>query len=232
MLASQALSVQAAVGNRFTLGIGAGVASMVDACFGLPRERPLARMREYLSVLRPLLRGEQVEHRGELLTAAGSAHVPGAHEPAVLLAALGPGMLRLAGELADGAVTWMTGPRTLDTHIVPTLTRAARAAGRPEPEVVAALPVCVTSDEQRARDLIDERFGLAARLPEYGAVLDREGVAGPHEVAIVGDELAVGRHIEHLAQAGVTEFIAAPVGTPEEQQRTLDALSGLMARAQ
>jgi F420-dependent oxidoreductase-like protein len=118
-LASHALTVQAVTGNRLTLGIGSGIGAMVEGMFGLPRDRPALRMREYLSVLIPLLHGEDVSHHGATITAVGAVHVPGAQPPPVLVAALGTAMLRAAGELADGAVTWMAGPRTLGDHIVP-----------------------------------------------------------------------------------------------------------------
>ena len=150
-LASQALTVQAVTGNRLTLGIGAGIGRMVESMFGLPAGRPARRMREYVSALRPLLRGEAVDYRGETLTAVGAVSVSGAHAPPLLLAALGPEMLRVAGELADGAVTWMAGPRTLADHVVPTVTRAAETAGRPAPRILAGVIVCVTDDEEGAR---------------------------------------------------------------------------------
>jgi F420-dependent oxidoreductase-like protein len=226
VLASQALSVQAATGNRLTLGVGAGVAMMVTSMYGLPSDRPATRMREYLTVLRPLLRGESVAHQGELITASGRTEVPGAEPPQVLVAALGPAMLKVAGELADGTVTWMAGPRTLAEHIVPSITRAAESAGRPAPRVVAGLPVCVTDDEAGARGRIAEQFGLAGQVPEYRAMLDREGVAGPQDVAVVGDEKTVARGLARLADAGVTDCLAAPFGTLVEQDRTVRALAG------
>jgi F420-dependent oxidoreductase-like protein len=227
VLAGQALSVQAATGGRLILGVGAGVAMMVQEMFGLPADRPARRMREYLSVLRPLLRGESVTHRGETLTAVGSVTVPGAEPPPVLVAALGPAMLRLAGELADGTVTWMTGPRTLGDHIVPSITKAAETAGRPIPRVVAGLIVCVTNGEAGVRERIAEQYALAGQVPEYRAVLDREGAAGPQDVVIVGDEDDVARDVRRLADAGVTEFIASPFGSVEEQDRTIGVLADL-----
>ncbi|HEY0812561.1 MAG TPA: TIGR03564 family F420-dependent LLM class oxidoreductase [Pseudonocardia sp.] len=227
LLAGQALTVQAAVGGRLTLGIGAGVGSMVEARFGLPRDRPAARMREYLAVLQPLLRGEAVDHHGETLTAVGSVKIPDAQPPRVLIAALGPAMLKIAGEQAEGTVTWMTGPRTLAGHIVPTLTRAAEAAGRPRPQVVAGIFACLTNDEDAARERIGADFRLAGRVPEYRAVLDREGVAGAQDVAAVGDEAAVARQLTALADAGVTEAAVAAIGTPAEKTRTLAFLADL-----
>jgi F420-dependent oxidoreductase-like protein len=226
VLASHALTVQAATGGRLTLGIGAGVAMMTGAMFGLPGDRPVRRMREYLPVLRALLHGESVAHEGETLTAAGAVGLPGPPPP-VLLAALGPAMLRCAGELADGTVTWMTGPRTLADHIVPSVTRAAEAAGRTRPRVVAGLLVCVTSDEAGVRDRVAERFALAGQVPEYRATLDREGAAGPQDVAVVGDEDTVARLLRRLAEAGVTDFLAAPFGDPGEQARTVGVLADL-----
>jgi F420-dependent oxidoreductase-like protein len=226
VLASQALSVQAATGNRLTLGVGAGIAMMVRDMFGLPVDRPALRMREYLSVLVPLLRGEAVTFRGETLSAAGRVDVPGAEPPPVLLAALGPAMLGVAGQLADGAVTWMAGPRTLAEHIVPLVGRTALAAGRPPPLVVAGLLVCVTGDAA-VRDRVAEQFGIAGRVPEYRAMLDREGAEGPQDVAVTGDEEAVARQLRRLADTGVTEFMASPFGDPAEQARTIGVLAEL-----
>lgn len=227
VLAGQALSVQAVVGNRLTLGIGAGIGAMVTTMFGLPGDRPARRVREYLTVLQPLLRGENVDHRGETLTAVGAVGVPGAEPPSVLLAALGPAMLKVAGELADGSVTWMTGPRTLSDHIVPTITRSAGAHQRAAPRVVAGLLTCVTHDADAVRERIGEYFAMAGQVSEYRAMLDREGVAGPADVAVVGDETVVAQQIDRLRDAGATEFMATPFGTVEEQRRTTAVLADL-----
>jgi F420-dependent oxidoreductase-like protein len=225
-LAGQALSVQAATGGRLTLGIGAGIGAMTRGMFGLPADRPVHHLREYLQVLRPLLGGEPVAHSGEFLSVMGTVEVP-APAPEILLAALGPAMLRLAGEAADGTVTWMTGPRTLESHVVPRITAAAAEAGRRAPRIVAALPVCVTSSADTARDRVGERFAMAARVPEYRATLDRENAAGPQDVAIVGDEETVARALRRLAGTGVTEFVAAPLGDPAEQHRAMTLLTEL-----
>jgi F420-dependent oxidoreductase-like protein len=227
VLASQALTVQAATGNRLTLGIGAGIATMVETMFGLPSDRPVRRVREYLAVLEPLLRGETVTHQGETLKAMGAVHVPGARPPSVLVAALGPAMLSLAGELADGTITWMTGPKTLTDHIVPSITKAAATGGRPAPRVVAGLLTCVTNNADAVRDRVTDQFALAGQVPEYRAMLDREGVASPGDVVIAGDEDTVTRHLDRLSDAGVTEFMAVPYGTAEEQHRTTNVLAEL-----
>ena len=231
VLAGQALTVQAAVGGRLTLGVGAGIGAMVSGMFGLPTDRPVGRMREYLTVLGPLLRGDSVRYHGQTLTAVGQVTIPGgAPAPSVLVAAMGPRMVRLAGELADGAMTWMTGPKALGEHIIPALVEAAAAAGRPAPRIVAGLPVCVTTTAPEVRARIAEEFALAAQVLEYRATFDREGVAGPQDVAIVGTETEVAQALTRLGEAGVTEFMAAPYGTTAEQHRTIDLLAELAHR--
>ncbi|MFF0343335.1 TIGR03564 family F420-dependent LLM class oxidoreductase [Kribbella sp. NPDC004875] len=226
ILARQALTVQSAVGNRLTLGIGAGISRMVGAMYGLPTERPARRVREYLEILRPLLRGESVDHHGETFTAVGSAVLPGVEAPSVLVAALGPAMLKVAGELADGTVTWMTGPRTLGEHIVPSITRAS---GSRRPRIVAGLAVCLTSDEDAVRARFAEEFAPAGHVPEYRAMFDREGAAGPADVLLVGDETAITKQLDRIRDTGVTDAMLAPVGTPTEQTRTTEFLSTVTA---
>ncbi|MGW7681957.1 TIGR03564 family F420-dependent LLM class oxidoreductase [Kribbella sp. NPDC054772] len=222
VLARQALTVQGAVGNRLTLGIGAGISRMVSAMYGLPTERPARRLREYLEILQPLLRGESVDHHGETFTAVGSAVLPGTEPPSVLVAALGPAMLKVAGELADGTVTWMTGPQTLSKHIVPSITRAS---GSRDPRIVAGLAVCLTSAEDTVRARFAEEFALAGQVPEYRAMFDREGVAGPADVLLVGDESAIAKQLDQVRDTGVTDVMLAPIGTAAEQTRTTEFLS-------
>ncbi|KLL11014.1 MULTISPECIES: LLM class F420-dependent oxidoreductase [Protofrankia] len=227
VLASQALTVQAAVGNRLTLGIGVSHRPIVEGQFGYSFDRPVAYLREYLSVLVPLLHGESVTHQGASLTAVGAVDVPGGKPPSLLIGALGPAMLRTAGEFADGTVTTWTGPATLADHIVPTITRAASAAGRPDPRVVALSFVCVTADADARREWVAQRFAMVGQLPSYRAVLDREGVDGPGETVILGDEASVERQIRRLASAGVTELVAQPIGSAREQATATDLLVAL-----
>lgn len=152
-------------------------------------------------------------------------HIPGATPPPVLVAALGPAMLRVAGEPADGTVTWMAGPRTLGEHIVPSITKAAESAGRPAPRVVAGLIVSVTGDPDAVRTRAAERFGVAGQVPEYRAVLAREGAAGPQDVVTAGDGSPVRRELRRLADTGVTDLPAAPFGDAEEHARTFALLA-------
>jgi alkanesulfonate monooxygenase SsuD/methylene tetrahydromethanopterin reductase-like flavin-dependent oxidoreductase (luciferase family) len=120
-------------------------------------------------------------------------------------------MLKLAGTYAHGTTTWMTGPRTLANHIVPTITDAADAAGHEAPRVVCGLPICLTHDADSARERIAESLKIYGMLPSYRAMLDREGVDGPGELAIVGDERVLREALADLREAGATDFNAAVI---------------------
>jgi F420-dependent oxidoreductase-like protein len=231
ILAAQALTTQAFVGNRLTLGIGTSHKLLVEGFWGYSFDRPARHMREYLEALLPLLRGEAVNYQGETLKASLPLplSIEGASAPPVLLAALAPAMLRLAGSVADGTITWLTGVKTIATHIVPSITAAAHAAGRPAPRIVAGLSFCVTSDVAAARERLARDAAMYADIPSYRAMLDREGVAGPADVAIVGDEEAVTRAMQQLADAGATEILASIFGSDEERARTAALLPKLAA---
>ncbi len=135
ILAAQALTVQALIGNRLTLGLGTSHKMLVEGFWGYSFDRPARHMREYLEALLPLVRGEPVNYQGETLKAVFPLplDIPGASPPPVLLAALAPAMPRLAGAVADGTITWLTGVKTIANHIVPSITAAAEAAGQPAP---------------------------------------------------------------------------------------------------
>lgn len=228
-LAQQALTAQAALGGRLTLGIGLSHQIVIEQMFGYSFDKPARHMREYLEVLLPLLREGQVSFKGETVQAQVGLSTPREHPTQVLLAALAPQMLRLAGAVADGTVLWMTGPETIASHIVPKLTKAADEAGRPAPRVVCTLPVCVTDDVDGARGRADNVFSIYGQLPSYRAMLDLEGAAGPGDVAIVGDEATVGRQIRALGDIGVTDFVAASFGEGDEAARTRVLLRELVA---
>jgi len=229
MLAAQALTVQAATGGRLNLGIGLSHKMVVEGMWGYSFDHPARYMEEYLSILIPMLAGEQVSFQGDALRAntLGPPETKGATPPPVLVAALGPVMLGIAARQASGTITWMVGLGTLSDHIVPTISAAATRARRPDPEIVVTLPVCVTSDGEAARERAGRIFSVYGQLPSYRAMLDREGAAGPPDVAIVGDEEEVSAAIHRFSEAGATEFSAATYGTPEEVQRTQKLLGSL-----
>ncbi|MCU1496465.1 MAG: F420-dependent oxidoreductase, family [Acidimicrobiales bacterium] len=215
-LAGQALTASAASGGRFTLGIGLSHRLVIEGMFGYSYAKPVRHMGEYLEALLPLLAGEPVDFEGETLTAKVGLSVPGAQPVPVLIAALGPQMLQLAAERAAGTVTWMTGPQTLADHTVPTLTRAAEAAGTGDLRVVSALPVAVTDDEAGLRAKAAKIFQVYGFLPSYRAMLDREGAAGPEDVALIGDAAKVRAGIKRMRDAGVTDFVAVEFNTEPE----------------
>jgi F420-dependent oxidoreductase-like protein len=207
-LAQQALTVSAASGGRFTLGIGLSHQLVIEGMFGYPYDKPVRHMREYLTALVPLLAGEAVDFEGETLTAKAGLSVGGARPVPVLVAALGPQMLKLAAEHTAGTVTWMTGPRTLGEHIVPTITAAAEDAGTDPMRVVGALPVAVTDDPDAARAKAAKIFQVYGFLPSYRAMLDREGAEGPADVALIGSADEVRAGVDRMRDAGVTDFVA------------------------
>ncbi|MGV9307634.1 TIGR03564 family F420-dependent LLM class oxidoreductase [Nonomuraea sp. NPDC003727] len=222
-LAQQALTANAALGGRLALGIGLSHRIVIEDMFGYSYERPARHMKEYLDILLPLTRGEKAQVNGETLRANIRLGAAGTGLP-VLIAALAPRMLELAGSMTDGTVLWMTGPRTVEEHVVPAITRAAERAGRPAPRVVCALPVCVTDDPATAKARAAEVFSVYGRLPSYRAMLDREGAAGPGDVAIVGDEAEVRAQIEALGRIGVTDFVAAEFSARERTRELLKSL--------
>lgn len=228
VLAQQALTTQAAIGGRLALGIGLSHQIVIEGMFGMSFAQPVRHMREYLEILTALVRVGTISFAGETLTARGTLSVTGATPFPILVAALGPKMLELAGSIADGTLTWMTGPATLESHTIPTITAAATRAGRPAPRVGVALPVCITSDVDAARDRAGRELEGYGLLPSYRAMLDREGAAGPGDVAFAGDEAVVGKAIAHLAGIGVTDFVAAQYGSREERARTREFLRSLV----
>ena len=197
-LAQQALTAQVAVGGRLTLGIGVSHRSTIEDWLGLPYAHPARHMEEYLSVLRPLLQESGVDFQGREFRVAAELQIPDADMVScpVVMAALGPRMLEIAGRLTDGTVTWMTGPNTLRCHVVPRLRESAEAAGNPPPRVCVGMPVAVTDRPERARARADRLFQHYGVLPSYRAMLEREGVDSPGGIAIVGNEEAVEAQLE------------------------------------
>ena len=180
-MASQALTAQVACGGRLTLGIGPSHQLATEGMMGIPYHRPAHHTREYLTVLRALFETGGVDFSGDLIyanTVIGPHPVGDADRIPILVAALAPIMLRLAGELSEGTITWMANAEVLGDRIVPSINAAASAAGRPAPRVVAGLPVCITTDVEGARWRAAEAFGIYGMLPAYRRLLDEAKVKG------------------------------------------------------
>ena len=230
MMAQQALTVNAATDGRLCLGIGLSHQMVVEGMWGMSFDKPVRHMREYLEVMMPLLEGKPVSHAGEAFRVNGAISVPGGTRPGVVIAALGEQMLNVTAALADGTLTWCTGPQTLKNHTIPTIKAAADKHGRDSARVIAALPVCVTKDVAAAHERAAKVFVIYGQLPSYRAMLDKEGAAGPADIAIAGSESEVLDRISALADMGVTDFAAVEFGgTPDEIADTRNALKKLLA---
>jgi F420-dependent oxidoreductase-like protein len=225
-MAQEALTAGAAAGGRFTLGLGLSHKIVIEDLMGMSYAKPLRHMREYLTVLGELLAGRPAKFEGEEYRVNVSLQVPGAQRVPVLVAALGEQMLRLTGRLADGTILWMTGPKTIEKHVAPTLFGAAKEAGRPQPRIVANLPIALTHQPDAAREWVAKNFAIYGSLPSYRAMLDREGAAGPADVTLAGDEKALDAALARLRDLGVSDFAGAIAAVDAETaSRTIDFLA-------
>jgi F420-dependent oxidoreductase-like protein len=226
-LAQSALSIQKAAEGRLTLGIGLSHPVIVEEWLGLSYKNVVRRLEEYLSILLPLLNGEKATFKGDFYRADVGIHLSDVGPVPVLAAAMGPKMLNLAGERTDGTVTYLTGPRTLESHIIPRIRAAAEEVGRPAPRIAAGgLPIALVDDVDSTRAEIARQHDGYGALPTYHAMLDREGVEGPADVAILGDAKTLKESLNHLARIGVTDFIAGLFSADENAyERTIDFLT-------
>ena len=192
-----------------TLGIGLSHRPNVEDVMGLSYHSPAQHMSEYLSVLRPLVDEGSVDYAGRFYKVKGPFQVPGATPVPVVIAALMPRMLRIAGEQADGTITWMAGAKTVQSHLVPRINAASQDANKPPPRVCVGMPVAVTDDPQGAREQAARTYQRYGQLATYRRMLDLEGVEGPSEVALIGNEAKVEQQLRAYADAGATDFLAS-----------------------
>jgi len=231
-MAQQALSTQAASGDRLALGIGPSHAVVVEKMYGLSYDAPIRHVREYVEVLNQALGGaEQVDFDGDLYSVHAPLRVPDAAPVPILLAALAPLMLRLAGERTAGTITWMGDERAHAEHVVPRVSAAAASAGRPAPRVVAGLPIAVHDDTTEARERAARIFAVYTHIATYQRILDRGEASEPADVCIIGDEATVERRLRSYADAGVTDLAATVFGVGADRgasvRRTKDLLASL-----
>ena len=227
-LAQQALTTQLVCEGRFTLGIGVSHAVMMEDMLGLAYERPAQQMREYLAVLTPLLSLEKASSQGDFYRAQARLRIPQARPVKVIVAALGPLMLDVAGTESQGTFTWMTGPRTLAEFTIPRLLAAAKAAGQPSPRVVAGFPIALAQTSEDAIKRTQTTFDFYSRLPSYRHMLDREGAIHAGDLALIGDEAALTSALRNLVDHGVTDFAALPFDAETgARARTLEWLADI-----
>ena len=224
-LAQQALTAGAACRGRFTLGIGLSHQVVIEGVMGLSYARRARHMREYMEVLGPLLRGEPARFEGKEYRVHLALDVPDAQPVPVLIAALGDQMLRIAGRSAAGTILWMTGPRTIESHIAPKLRAAASEAGRPEPRIVAGMHIALSSNPGATIERVAKGLAMYGQLPSYRAMLEKEGAERPTDLVLVGDEKVLDAGLARLRDLGVSDFEA--VIAPAEHgadERTLQYL--------
>ena len=236
-LAQQALSVQAVCAGRLALGLGVSHHWIIDEMLGLPYERQAATMRAYLDVLDQAFRGPgPVDVDNGVFRVHNPLDITDIAPTPVLIAALGPQMLRLAGERTDGTILWMADERAIGTHVAPTITRAAEAAGRPRPRIVAGIPVCLCSDHE-----VDAAVARTNRIlaeaevsPNYQRLLDRGAAKNVGDILAAGSESSIEKRLRAFGDAGVTDVSVrvVPIGDTRDEliassKRTRAYLSAL-----
>ena len=236
-LAQQALSVQAVCGGRLSLGLGVSHHWIIDGMLGLPYDRPAALMRSYLDVLDPALRGPgPVDVENDLFRVHNPLDITDLTPTPVLIAALGPVMLRLAGERTDGTLLWLADERAIGSHVAPIITRAAQAAGRPAPRIVAGIPVCLCLDDEidAAVTRTNRILAEADVSPNYQRLLERGDARAVGDILAAGSESTIEKRLGAFADAGVTDVSAriVPIGDNREEliasaRRTRDFLASL-----
>ncbi len=228
-LAAQALTAQTVVGDRLVIGIGVNHQPHVEGSLRMRWERPVRHMADYLAILCDLLDGGSASFQGDIWSFDAQGSKPSAGTPKVMIAAMGPQMLKLAGRRSDGTILWCVGPKTVKSHIAPVINEAAADFGRPEPAIVCSIPVWVTDEPQPARDFLAAILADYATLPSYRAMMDIEGVAGLGDLSIVGSEEFVREAIGQVEESGVTDFTPVPMGgDPDEESRTMAVLTEAM----
>jgi F420-dependent oxidoreductase-like protein len=232
--ANRANATASAIGapGRLTLGVGPSHQMVIESRFGLSYDTPGEHTEEYVQILAGLLRGEQVTFAGrQFRVEAGPLPLLEGAEIPVLVGALGSRLLRVAGTYTAGTILWMANATAIETHVAPTIRKAAADAGRPAPRIVAGLPVAVHDDVAEARSAAVRQYQRYGELPNYQRILAHGGIASPAEAVIVGDEDSVAAQVRALFEAGATDVWAAPFPVGDDasasRARTRALLSGL-----
>jgi F420-dependent oxidoreductase-like protein len=232
LISSQAQTAQAAAHGRFTLGLALGTQAHAQAAFGVSHDRPITRLREFLTALRSLLDTGAVDFHGETLTAA--TPLPGAVAGAkpsvpVLVAAMGPQALRVTGELADGTLPFLVGPQALSRHIVAPINEAAERAGRPRPRIAVLVPGVVTADVEAARKAAVAQMGFYDEIPSYQRIIELSGVSSAADLAVIGDEQTIAARVAEYFEAGATDVVLSQTDltTVDDRQRTWQVVGEL-----
>jgi F420-dependent oxidoreductase-like protein len=224
-LAQLAMTAQTALGGRFTLGIGAASKQQAEDRMGIPWDRPFAFTRDFVDGLQPLLAGQAAHVVGAQLTTRAQLDIDAPNTP-ILLAALGPRMLRFAGERVAGTTLGQCGPRTLTNYVLPHLDAGAAAAGRERPRVMALVRICVTDDYSGAFALAKTISARYQAFPSYARVLAQEGLTEPADLHLIGSWPKVLDGLAAYAEAGATDLrIEVSAHTEAAREATRMALA-------
>jgi F420-dependent oxidoreductase-like protein len=229
IVASLAQTAQAASHGNFSLGLGLGAHEPERLAFGTSWPNTIGRLREHLTVLRSIFDTGAVDFRGEQFSAspAWPVKVAGGTPIPVYIAAMGPKALQVTGELADGTLPYLAGPRTISEFIEPSIAKAAADAGRPKPRIIAAVPVLVSDDIDAARNFAAEQLSLYETVPSYQKVLAREGVESAAELAAVGSADAITRQLRSYLDAGATDVVLSPLNRTQPSEELWRLAAGL-----
>ncbi|MCU1652220.1 MAG: family F420-dependent class oxidoreductase [Pseudonocardia sp.] len=235
ILASAAKTAQAATGGRFQLGIGLGAKNLLEPAYGLPYPPPITHLREYLGALRPLLDGANTGYDGATVTShpVAATAVAGAEQTIpVLVAAMGPQALRITGQFADGTIPFLAGPKALEQHIVPVLTKAAASAGRAAPRIIVTVPAVVTDKVEQVIASATEQLAFYEHIPSHRRVFDWDGVDRAGELMLAGDEDTVAAGLRRYLDAGATEITLTYTDVAGEADRARTwRLAGELAKS-
>ena len=239
VLAQQALTLAAASGGRFELGVGTGHRRMLEQTFGLPWDQPVERMLEYGTVLRALLEDGQASHAGRYYRVEATLWLAERTSVPIVVGTLGEEMCRAAGRFADGIMTWLAPASYLASVVLPGAREGAEQAGRPVPRVVAAIPAALSNERQAVLAGLNGAFGGMARAPSYLAMLERAGLARPADeggwteelldaVVAWGDADDLDARLRELTEAGAEELVLWPFPVGDDPGASLAATLGAM----
>jgi F420-dependent oxidoreductase-like protein len=220
IVASLAQTAQAASHGNFSLGLGLGAHEPERQAFGVSWPNTITRLREHLTVLRSIFDTGAVDFSGTEINAHSGwpVRVAGGTPVPVYVAAMGPKALQVTGELADGTLPFIAGPRAIEEFIEPTIAKAAADAGRPKPKVIASVPVLVSDDVESAKRVAAQELGFYATIPSYQKVIARERVDSVADLAVVGSAESVARQLKRYLDAGATDVVLSAIDRTDPAQ--------------
>lgn len=236
VVAQQAQVVEPLAPGRLRLGIGPSSRVAVEQLIGARWMRPFQHLREYTQVLKSLLQTGKVDFQGEHFTAR--AQIPEPLDIPILISALRENAFRLAGEVADGAISWMCPWPYLEKRALPALREGAAVAGRPVPPLIMHVPLCQSGDIAQVVEAANRQVSFYLRMPTYAAMFADAGFEGVQDVSeslvkalvVFGSDDAIVERLHWLLAQGAGEIIVHPL-TVGDRGPALTKLFRLIAAA-